>query len=118
MLTPTQPKLYSEELILACVSAIKNQLSNIIYPFAEGLGDIYGQYSMSLGGFPISTDQDPHQATILLFLNSRSTLPQVHLRHIEGKSAPYSNRSARLFLTLMLLCDAPRRHYIRQRPPS
>jgi cohesin loading factor subunit SCC2 len=33
-------KLYSEELITACLSAIKNQLTKIVYTFVEASGDV------------------------------------------------------------------------------
>lgn len=39
-------QLYSEEIIISCMSTIKNQLSKIIYPFVEGLGDIHGLSQM------------------------------------------------------------------------
>ncbi|KAJ3559315.1 hypothetical protein NM688_g422 [Phlebia brevispora] len=36
-------QLYSEELITACLSAVKNQLTRIVYPFVEACADMYGQ---------------------------------------------------------------------------
>jgi cohesin loading factor subunit SCC2 len=35
----TFQQLYSEELITSCLGSIKNQLTNIIYPFVEASGD-------------------------------------------------------------------------------
>ncbi|KAF8315647.1 hypothetical protein DL93DRAFT_2078873 [Clavulina sp. PMI_390] len=45
----TMPKqLYSEETIRSCITSIKYQLARIIYPFAEGLGDLHGHNSAIL----------------------------------------------------------------------
>ncbi|GJE95924.1 sister chromatid cohesion protein-like protein [Phanerochaete sordida] len=38
-------QLYSEELITACLSTVKNQLTRIIYPFVEGYSEIPSQCS-------------------------------------------------------------------------
>lgn len=38
-------QLYSEELIMLCVSTIKNQLTKLVYPFIEGLSDVHGSSS-------------------------------------------------------------------------
>ncbi|QRV77482.1 proline-rich protein Rad9 protein [Ceratobasidium sp. AG-Ba] len=35
-------QLYSEDLITSCLSAVKNQLSSIIYPYVETASDIHG----------------------------------------------------------------------------
>ncbi|KAF8585724.1 ARM repeat-containing protein [Ramaria rubella] len=35
-------QLYSEELITSCFATIKNQLTKVIYPFVEALGDVHG----------------------------------------------------------------------------
>ncbi|KAG9095820.1 Sister chromatid cohesion protein 2 [Ceratobasidium sp. UAMH 11750] len=35
-------QLYSEDLITSCLAAVKNQLSNIIYPYVETASDVHG----------------------------------------------------------------------------
>ncbi|EJD50599.1 hypothetical protein AURDEDRAFT_182486 [Auricularia subglabra TFB-10046 SS5] len=41
-------QLYSEELITACLSTIKNLLEKVIYPFVEANTDLHGQSSLIL----------------------------------------------------------------------
>ncbi|KIJ54752.1 hypothetical protein M422DRAFT_775001 [Sphaerobolus stellatus SS14] len=41
-------QLYSEELITSCFATIKNQLTKVIYPFVEAVGDVHGQASPML----------------------------------------------------------------------
>lgn len=40
--------MYSEELIIACLNIVKNQLNRIVYPFVEAVSDIHGQSSQIL----------------------------------------------------------------------
>ncbi|KAG8957597.1 Sister chromatid cohesion protein 2 [Tulasnella sp. 419] len=41
-------QLYSEELITSCLASIKNQLTKVVYPFAEVNSDLHGQASALL----------------------------------------------------------------------
>ncbi|KAG8956027.1 Sister chromatid cohesion protein 2 [Tulasnella sp. 424] len=50
-------QLYAEELITSCMTAIKNQFSKIIFPFASAQSDIHGQVSVIL--WHLITQDDP-----------------------------------------------------------
>ncbi|KAH7103288.1 hypothetical protein BKA62DRAFT_696412 [Auriculariales sp. MPI-PUGE-AT-0066] len=41
-------QVYSEELITACLSTVKNLLDKVIYPFVEANSDVHGQSSLIL----------------------------------------------------------------------
>jgi cohesin loading factor subunit SCC2 len=67
------------------VSAIKNQLSNIIYPFAEGLGDIHGKYLIHFGGFSSCADcfiLGCNSVILESTLRSSSSASQAHRKQI------------------------------------
>lgn len=50
-------QLYAEELITSCMTAVKNQFSKIIFPFASAQSDIHGQVSVIL--WHLITQDDP-----------------------------------------------------------
>ncbi|KAG9017932.1 Sister chromatid cohesion protein 2 [Tulasnella sp. 427] len=50
-------QMYAEELITSCMTAIKNQFSKIMFPFASAQSDLHGQVSVIL--WHVTTQDDP-----------------------------------------------------------
>ncbi|KAG8683687.1 Sister chromatid cohesion protein 2, partial [Ceratobasidium sp. 395] len=61
-------QLYSEDLITSCLAAVKNQLSNIIYPYVETASDVHG-----------------HSPPLLLHVAQNSSSSAVDHRNLLGE---------------------------------
>ncbi|PCH40319.1 hypothetical protein WOLCODRAFT_67627 [Wolfiporia cocos MD-104 SS10] len=71
-------QLYSEELITACLNAVKNQLTKVIYPFVEASANAHGQAPMLRHlVLPSSRDSSHRRQLAELFHAISSVIPRI-----------------------------------------
>lgn len=73
-------KLYSEEVITICLKAVKNQLTNVIYPFVEASGDGSGPISPLLRHILLPSSRDSHHRRQVaeIFQVVSSVIPRIN----------------------------------------
>ncbi|OBZ71396.1 Protein rad9 [Grifola frondosa] len=73
-------QLYSEELITACLTTIKNQLTRIVYPFVEASCDVFGHVPILLRRIvqPSSRDSSHRRQLAEIFQAISSVVPRIN----------------------------------------